>query len=146
MCDAPIGIFLDIYFEPKVRESFEQHLHWSLSIEFPDYILLLQIPELSLSEFQLLALLSHDGLNLPIFQTRLKESSNFFLLRLRDASVNRMSGPGGGRFVVMLVTCNYKGPGAVCNWEKTVNENVEFSVKSFNHDAWIYLSTPAQHL
>ena len=42
-----------------------------------------------------------------------------------------MSGPGGGRFVVMLVACNCKGPGAVYNWEKIVNENVEFSVNSF---------------
>ena len=57
-----------------------------------------------------------------------------------------MSGPGGGRFVVMLVACNCKGPGAVCNLEKIVNDNVEFSVNSFDHDAWLFLSTPAQLL
>ena len=113
--DAPIGIFLDINFESNFREVLKQQIDGSPSIGFNNSVLLLQVSKLLLCKFQLLALFSHDGLNLRGFQTGLKKSSNFLLLRLRDTSVNWMGCPRAGRLVVMLVAGDIKGPGVVCN-------------------------------
>ena len=113
--DAPIGIFLDINFESNFREVLKQQIDGSPSIGFNNSVLLLQVPKLLLCKFQLLALFSYDGLHLPGFQTGLKKSSNFLLLRLRDTSVKWMGCPRAGRLVVMLVARDIKGPGVVCN-------------------------------
>ena len=124
MCAAPIGVFLDVNFKFDFREGLKQHIDGSPSIQFNHSVRLLQVPKLPLCKFQLLALFLHDSLNLPGFKTRLQESGNFPLLRLRDTSVKWMSCHSGEGFVVMLVAIGSKWLGAVCNgggecqWER----------------------------
>lgn len=103
MCDASIDVFLDVNFKSNFREDLKRHIHESSSIEFRSSTLLLQVPKLLLCKLQFLTLSSRDGLNLSGFQTGMKESSNFLLLRLRDTSVNWMSCSNGGGIAFVLV-------------------------------------------
>ena len=71
MCDVFINISLNICFESRFFKCCIQCIHGSPSIEFHNCMLLFQIPELSLRNFQLRISFSHNGLYVPGFQSRL---------------------------------------------------------------------------